>query len=261
MSGPNNGENLEIEIASSAEKQPQDKISSVDSIQLLMRMLVGMAALGGEGLSRVLQDAQEEVELSGGKPRTGDEIVAEEDIDQLKYLLMGSLVQAQKSARKGVQRGLRFSLRTSGAMLGAFYAITDNRLLRRVRKPVDMALSNIVRETDKAVRVGRIEDQQSRELAQQAIDEMVDAVVDMIATNPKVTQAIQEIVGSQGLGMTGMMMDGVSERTANADNVLENVVRRLLRMTPRDELPSSPIYGEPQFMYLPDDYTPDTDKD
>jgi hypothetical protein len=37
--------------------------------------------------------------------------------------------------------------------------------------------------------------------------------------------------------------------TVAADNVMEGLIRRLFRRTPRTELPASPLAGKPQTMY------------
>ena len=233
--------------------------SQPDTIQLLSRLILGMITLGSEGFDNVLIRAQEKMQQEPGSSFADLDLSDEDELDQLRYLLYGSISNTQKRVKRGVKRGLRFSLRMSGAVIGTFYAITDNRALRPARRPVDQAMSSIARQADKVVRTGRVEENQSRVLAQEVIDEMTEQIANYIAENPKMRSAIQEIIGGQGIGMAQMMMDGINNRTSNADNNIEGAIRRVLRMTPREDLPDSPIAGKPQFMYLPDDYVPGED--
>jgi hypothetical protein len=48
-------------------------------------------------------------------------------------------------------------------------------------------------------------------------------------------------------------MDNSRRMTNVADNILERVVRGILRMRSREELPPSPLEGKPQLMYVPED--------
>lgn len=228
-----------------------------DTARQLSRLLVGLALIVGEGFFRALHNAQETVDSRIESTPADKKQVDETEIDQMRYLMVGSLYQAQKIAARGARKGFRFSLRASGAMLGAFYAITDNSLLRPMQRPVDVVLSSVARDADQALRMGRYEEEQSKAIAQETVSEIVDDVVDSIADNPKVAKAVQDIVGSQSMGMAQIGLDGAAAATSASDDAVEGVIRRLLRMTPRKELPESPIAGQPQFMYLPENFNPE----
>jgi hypothetical protein len=178
-------------------------------------------------------------------------------LEYFRYVAIGGLTEAQKRARHGMQRGLKFSLKASGAVLGTFYALTDNSLMRPLRKPVDFTLTTIVRNTDQMIRAGRVEEEQSKQLTQETIEELTDGLVDYIAKNPKMKKVIQDVVGSQSIGMAQMIMDGINDRLAKVDYMVEAVIRKVFRMTPRSKLPDSPIAGHPQYMYLPIEFKPD----
>lgn len=224
-------------------------------LHLISRLVYGLASLGSEEFVNLLQSANENVQSSSVNSSVTKNNAPEDDLDQLRYLLYGTLYNTQKRVRRGVQRGFRMSLRVSGAMFGTFYALTDNRFLKPVRRPVDRVMSNIARDADQVVRIGRNEELQSKALAVETLNELLDQVVDFIATNPKMTRAINEVVGGQGVGMTQVMLDGINNRVTQGDYLLESFIRKLLRLTPRAELPESPILGKPQFMYLPEEYT------
>ena len=246
-----------IEEEEPREEQPGPTPVPPDTVRQLSRLLVGLALIGGEGFFRALHNAQETVDSRIETTSAGTSARDESEIDQMRYLMIGSLYKAQKLAVRGAKKGFRFSLRTSGAVLGAFYAITDNSLLRPMQKPVDVVLSNVARDADLALRMGRSEEEQSKAIAKETVSEIVDEVVDSIADNPKVTKAVQDIVGSQSMGMVQMGLDGARSATSASDDSVEGFIRRLLHMTPRKELPKSPIAGQPQYMYLPEDFNPE----
>jgi len=246
-----------IEEEESRKEQPASEPAPPDTGRQLSRLLVGLALIGGEGFFKALHNAQDKVDSRVDTTSVDTGTRDETEIDQMRYLALGSLNQAQKIAARGARKGFRFSLRASGAMLGAFYAITDNSLLRPMQRPVDVVLSSVARDADQALRMGRYEEEQSKAIVRETVNEIVDEVVDSIADNPKVAKAVQDIVGSQSMGMAQMGLDGATAATSASDDAVEGVIRRLLRMTPRNELPESPIAGQPQFMYLPENYNPE----
>ena len=65
---------------------------------------------------------------------------------------------------------------------------------------------------------------------------MVDEFIDRLAENPQ----LQAVITKQSIGVASDMRDEVRERTVTADNLMEGLVRRILRRTPRAELPGPP---------------------
>jgi hypothetical protein len=239
--------------------EPSLAKTTTGTIKQISRLVIGLSLLGSEEFSKTLQDAQKKVDENSEFSST-DYVHSEDDeLAQMRYLMLGTFSKIQKKATKRAEKGLKFTLRTSGTMLGTFYALTDNPIMRPLRKPVDTVLSEVVRNVDQTLRVGKYEEMQSKALARETTKEVVDGTMEQVADNPKMAKMIQDIVGSQSLGMMKMIMDGVTERTAYYDAVLEGFVRRILHLTPRSELPPSPIAGKPQYMYLPKEYIPDND--
>jgi hypothetical protein len=54
------------------------------------------------------------------------------------------------------------------------------------------------------------------------------------------SEQVQVLIQGQSVGLAGEMLNEVRGRTLTADNVLETVVRSLLRRPPRTELPPPP---------------------
>lgn len=54
------------------------------------------------------------------------------------------------------------------------------------------------------------------------------------------SEQVQVLIQGQSIGLAGEMLNEVRERTVTADNVIEAIVRGILRRRPRSELPSPP---------------------
>ncbi|MEA3438838.1 MAG: hypothetical protein U9R58_00990 [Chloroflexota bacterium] len=231
--------------------------SIISTVRRLYRLSVGLALIGGEELGNAMQRAEDKAKLAAESSADRGEPVDEDtEIDHLRYLALGSALRVQKKAASGIKRGLRFSLRTSGAVLGTFYALTDNRLMRPMQRPVDLLIAELASETDQAMKAGKMEEHQSKDIARNTIGGLVDGTIDSIADNPKVTNLIKEQLTAQSAGMFDMILDAARRFTAAVDDRLEGAIRRVLHLTPRSQLPESPISGKPQFMYLPEEYIP-----
>ena len=233
--------------------------SIISTARRLYRLSVGLALIGGEELGNAMQRAEDKVKLTAESADRGEPVDEDTEIDHLRYLALGSALRVQKNAARGIRRGLHFSLRTSGAVLGTFYALTDNRLMRPMQRPVDILIAELASETDQAMKAGKMEEHRSKEMARNTMGGLVDGTIDSISDNPKVTNLIKEQLTAQSAGMLDMILDAARRFTAAVDDRLEGAIRRVLHLTPRSQLPESPISGKPQFMYLPKEYIPHSD--
>jgi len=233
---------------------------TMGAMKQITNLVTGFVLLGSEQFAKTLQNAQQNIESSEDLS-TSEYIHADEDeITQVRYLIIGSLNKVQKGLAKRTQKGIQTTVQTSGTLLSTFYALTDNPFLRPIRKPVDKVLSEVARNVDQTLREGREEEVRSKALAKETTDELMDQVMAYVSHNPEMANMIQDIVGSQSLGMVKMIMDGVADRTAYYDAMIESFVRKVLHLTPRAKLPPSPIAGKRQYMYLPEGYAPDEDE-
>jgi len=71
---------------------------------------------------------------------------------------------------------------------------------------------------------GRMEEQQSRDMTQEAVVSVIDELLDYMAQNPEV----RELIEQQGMSMAETAVDEVRERSATADMWIERVARGLL---------------------------------
>jgi hypothetical protein len=218
---------------------------------LVTPFLLGILLLGSDQLLAHLRAVQTEMErsaeLATSELAAGDETMGE----LLGYLAISTLMRGQKRLSRGIQRGIRFSVGTTGRALGLFDRLTDNPLGRPVRRPVEKLLWNLVQSGEQAVREGRREAHNAKLLAGRTVGDITNAVIEAMAENPELTTLIRRQVGQQSMGFAGTMVDNTRQITTTADALTEGVIRRLLRRQPRRELPPSPLAGKPLDMYAP----------
>lgn len=106
---------------------------------------------------------------------------------------------------------------------------------------------------------GRLEEQRSRLLAARSLLGITDDVMDHVATSPELTGYITDLIGGQGASLAGVLADNARELSATGDDTAERLVRRILRRKGRQDLPPSPIAGQPQTMYSPQPEGPGVD--
>jgi hypothetical protein len=76
------------------------------------------------------------------------------------------------------------------------------------------------------------------EQVQALIRSQGDAYIDYLNAHPA---AVQTLLQGQSLSLAAQVRDEVRERTVTADDVVDMLVRRLLRLKPREELPPPPV--------------------
>jgi hypothetical protein len=82
---------------------------------------------------------------------------------------------------------------------------------------------------------GRMEEQQSQDMTQEAMVSVIDELLDYMARNPEV----RELIEQQGMSMADSAVGEVRERTETADMWIERVARGLLHR-PASENPAQP---------------------
>ena len=231
-------------------EQPADPGS--EKRQLAARFLIGLLLLGSDELLAYLQSAQQEIEAdaeSFGYMVSGKET----ERDLITYLALGVLARGEKIAVRGIRRGVRYSANAVGWGFGAMDRLTDNPIGRPFRRPIERWLNGLAQEGERVVRDGQREAQSARLLARRTLGVIVTDVVQEVAESPVVTESVQQVVGGQGVGLAGTMMESARQVSATTDSRAEGVARRLFRRRPRRELPPSPLAGKPQAMYLAGD--------
>ncbi len=88
---------------------------------------------------------------------------------------------------------------------------------------------------------------------QALIREQGDTYIDYLNAHPT---AVQTLIQGQSLSLAGQVRDEVRERTVTGDSMVDTIVRSLLRLKPRDELPppSEAVQERAEMARLPADY-------
>jgi hypothetical protein len=78
---------------------------------------------------------------------------------------------------------------------------------------------------------------------------LMDYIIQRASESPELAELIQTQLNQQATGLTGVVADNARALTLIGDGILEAVIRRILRQTPRQMLPPSPLVGQSQTMY------------
>lgn len=210
-----------------------------DTTTALLRLLMGGALLGTRELRVRLERWQQTIPNPASSqtvaPRTAS------PSDQLRYTLMGMMFETESRMRR------RFStIRRRFAQVSheanSFYTtvMSDMRYtpLDPLRARFEEMIYRATMAVDRWADRGRMEEQQSRSMAQEAVVSVIDELLDYMARNPEVRQLIEQ----QSMSMAETAVDEVRERTATADMWIERIARSLLhRPASENPAPSAAI--------------------
>jgi hypothetical protein len=140
-------------------------------------LLVGLVVFGGKELLLRLRSVQRRIE-SRGELVAGDVMPGEETTaGVLAYLAAGIFVRGGKRLAHTVNRGIHFSMNAAGWFLGTFDRMTDNRLARPFRRPIERRIRGLVGEGEAAVHDGWREVYASRKLADETLAEVIEELI------------------------------------------------------------------------------------
>ena len=210
-----------------------------DSIDLVLRFLVGLLALGGDEVDRRLQEMQRKLDAD---PTIWSSQVPEGQKSlrrQTWHLGVGLLNRGQKRLRRGIRSGYDRSRRAAGF------------LARPVRRPIEAQVVRWRQQAALIEREGELEELQGRALATGTLAALILEIMDEVAANPELLEFVEDLLGHQGRGMASTVMDNARSVTLTADDTADALLRWLLRRKPRQELPPSPVEGQRQTLYAP----------
>ena len=204
-----------------------------DAIEALLRLLVGGAVEGAHELAERLR-LWEEV--------ARDEISnSDEDLDHLgrrfRYLLIGMLFDGQAWSRQTARDFMSYPKARTQALSRQIDGLGGSRLLRTFLKPFiggfqkwsRRQLAAFERQIDNWVELGRRQERQGRIVARLAATELVGDSIERLAES----EALAELVSTQGVGLVGGFVENVREVSVTADTLIERIVYRILNREPR----------------------------
>jgi hypothetical protein len=213
--------------------------ANFDSLQALTRLLVGGAIEGTSQLTTRLQKYQEDLRREAAENSTaGDDsaVTSEDELDRLRFALVGLIFDAQSTFRRNVTLWAKIASRSASMTNRVTEPVASSFLFNPIQRRYDKLVRRGEQSLARWIADGRVEEPQSRQLASRTYGEIVDEFINRLSENPE----LQSLITEQSLGVATEMRDEVRERTVTADNVMEGIVRRILRRAPRAELAGPP---------------------
>jgi hypothetical protein len=236
------GDSVEMDSADAADESITDAgptEADFDPLLALTRLLVGGVIEGTSQLTTRLQKYQEDLRREAAERAAdgGDTAVTSEDeLDRLRYAFVGLIFDAQSTFRRNVTLWAKIASRSASVTHRVTEPVTNSFLFNPIQRRYDKLVRRGEQSLARWIADGRVEEPQSRQLASRTYGEIIDEFINRLSENPE----LQSLITEQSLGVASEMRDEVRERTVTADNLMEGIVRRILRRTPRDELPEPP---------------------
>lgn len=220
-----------------------------DDVRLLSRFVLGVVLIASQEALRRLRAYDQEAKASDDQLDWSDSLDDETAPGLVRYLALGMFAHGQRWAFRGAQNGLMLSLATAQWAAERLEPLTASRFMRPIRGPVESRIRRLGNRLTTYMRTGKREEVEGKLLVNRATIGIVDELVEYMAQSPEVTALARDIVGGQGASMAGVVVDHSRQVSAAADTAAERVVRKLLRLRPRKDLPLSPLAGHAQTMY------------
>ena len=234
-----------------------------DSIDLALRFLVGLLAIGGEEAARRLQEVQNKLDADPSLWNPAGPAGQKGLRRRAWHLGIGMARRHQKRLRRRIRSSYDRSLRVLGRVSSAPERWGAGFMTRPVRQPIQKRVLKWRQQAAIIEKEGELEEQMGRALATETLAALILEIMDEIAANPQLLEFVQDLLSEQGKGMASVVMDNTRSVTLTADDTAEALLRRVLRRKPRRELPPSPVEGQRQTMYEPtirvDEGAPDAD--
>ncbi len=165
-------------------------------------------------------------------PTAAPRVRSQADID-LQNTLVGLLIASAQGV-DGVTRRLDRATRLASRMIDPLVSpVVGSKVLSPIRRSWEGMVSRGQEEVDTWKQLGEEETSRGQELLQNVTMSTVNASIDYITVQPEVT----DLVTHQTTTITTELLTLFRELLFNLDFILEGLLRRLFRMTPRRELP------------------------
>lgn len=204
-----------------------------DAYLAVVKLLIGGTIEGAAELVKRLEKWEAELGTAGDAPDIG-EIRGNGDV--ARYLLVGLALSTSDGLRRRAIKLTHASdlfWRFTGS---AAQPLVKNRLTGIVARPLDRAVDRLVTRGQSRVNdwveLGRTHEPGARRIARKTYQEVVDEFIGHLADN----QELADLVQKKSVGLATEAVDEFRSRTVSADAMAENIVRRILRRTPRGVL-------------------------
>jgi hypothetical protein len=227
---PHPSEDRPLDPGSVERPSPELPASDADVLTTAARLLVGSASLGLEAVKARLQSLAAEESRARAGEEDGDHPAGSATDTMIGAATKGArTVGSVASIGAGfARRGLKIAggvTETVGRMVPGFLSEPAAQVRRRARERMGEVRS-----------AGRDELARARNMARSLVDETLDSLIERLAEDP----AVREAIRTQSTSAVEDAVDDVRNRAAVMDDRIETLARRLLRRRPRDPAPPSP---------------------
>lgn len=224
-------------------KQAAEPETKPESLVTLLRLLVGGAVIGVDELQRRSRQWRAEISQAAANKMVIAPL-AELERSRQRHTLIGLLFETPEALSNRLARVGQASGAAAGLVGKVSAPIVNSRLVRPLKRRFD----NLVRQSESNIERwaerGRVEEQVSRAIAEQAIAELFDEVMAEVITQLAQKPEVRELLQQQSVGLAGEVIGEVRQRSASADALLERVARTILRRSPHEavvELPGPAV--------------------
>lgn len=208
----------------------KDRSSRAGTIRMMMRLMLGSAVIGREELLRRFQEKQDEAAISGSALNEVTPI--ESETDRLRYASIGAISRSSDTFQRGVSAVGRLANRTFGLFSQAVSPVTESRLTGPLRRRYHRYVDQGEKVFGSWVAAGRREEYLGRQLAQDAVTESIEEVLDYLAVSPEMDELVQQ----QSTDLVEDVFDDVGERTSRSGMILVDWFSGMALRRPRSNV-------------------------
>lgn len=202
------------------------------SIAVLAYLITGGAILAADEIQSRINQKRSQMQ------RSQQEAVLlthpDDDRDQLRYALIGLMLQTPASLQRGLSTLERMASGLVEFISSGLRPVSNSRLAR----PIQVRYESLVERGEQIVAgwidAGRSGELASRDMVQDTADEAINELILVLANRPE----LRELVQQQSIGMAQEFSGALQSRAAAADSLLERVAYRVLPFARRDTTPT-----------------------
>jgi hypothetical protein len=216
--------------------------TKLELLVALLRLLVGGAVIGVDGLQQRSRLWQEEIRQATA-PKMVIAPFSELEQNQPRHTLIGLLFETPEVIGKGLTKVGQASGKATGLVGKVLGPIANSWPARPVKRRYDKLVGQGEATLKRWAERGRVEEQASRALTEQAVIQLFDEVMDEVMIHLAHKPELRDLLQQQSFSMAGEVMDEVRQRTAGADALLERLARAMLRRSPHEAVVELPAPG------------------
>ena len=149
-----------------------------------------------------------------------------------RYATIGAISRSSNTLQRGVSTAGRLANRTFGLITRSVSPVTESRLMGPLRRRYQRYVDQGEKVVGGWVAAGRREEYLGRQLAQDAVTESIEEVLDYLAVSPEMDELVQQ----QSTDLVEDVFDDVGERTSRSGMILVDWFSGMALRRPRPKV-------------------------